>query len=125
MNGRRSFIKGFGLLGAFVGGSGAAHAASNAFSKGSGSVLSGDGSTVHSQPVEHCPDISHLAPPDSAHVLQINGSYGPPPPPPPPGSLYCFNVPTQHTNHVKMTVGKDNRLWIKVDDTWRRVALEG
>jgi hypothetical protein len=24
-----------------------------------------------------------------------------------------------------MTVGKDNRLWIKVGDEWRRVALEG
>lgn len=35
--------------------------------------------------------------------------------------------PMEHnkeTNTVTMSVGKDNRLWIKVDDQWRRVALD-
>ena len=27
-------------------------------------------------------------------------------------------------NTVAMTVGKDNRLWIKVGDEWKRVAIE-
>ena len=28
-------------------------------------------------------------------------------------------------NNVKMSVGRDNRLWIEIDGQWRRVALEG
>ena len=29
-----------------------------------------------------------------------------------------------NTNSVTMTVGRDNRLWIKVNDEWKRVAIE-
>ena len=32
--------------------------------------------------------------------------------------------PNKETNNVSMSVGKDNRLWIKVDGQWRRVALD-
>lgn len=28
------------------------------------------------------------------------------------------------TNQVNMAVGKDNRLWIKVGEDWKRVAIE-
>jgi hypothetical protein len=28
------------------------------------------------------------------------------------------------THRVSMTVGKDNRLWLKIGDEWRRVAIE-
>jgi hypothetical protein len=30
----------------------------------------------------------------------------------------------QYENRVEMSVGKDNRLWIKVDGKWHRVAIE-
>jgi hypothetical protein len=29
-----------------------------------------------------------------------------------------------HNNKVEMSVGKDDRLWIKVGDEWKRVAVE-
>lgn len=30
----------------------------------------------------------------------------------------------QVTNTVSMSVGKDNRLWIKINDVWKRVAID-
>ena len=52
-------------------------------------------------------DISHLAP------IKDNTS------------LQLFNQEkTGKQNSVLLTVGKDNRLWIKVDDKWERVAIE-
>lgn len=30
----------------------------------------------------------------------------------------------QYENRVEMSVGKDNRLWIRVDGKWHRVAIE-
>ena len=38
---------------------------------------------------------------------------------------YTFtNINPVYTNTVKMSVGKDNRLWLEVDGKWHRVALE-
>lgn len=76
-------------------------------------------------------DISHLAPPEGAHTIQIVGSYGEPKKQEYPSlgsgvglnSYVILSSPVQ-THSVSMTVGKDNRLWIKVGDEWRRVALE-
>ena len=36
--------------------------------------------------------------------------------------LYYSN--DQYENRVEMSVGKDNRLWIRVDQKWHRVAVE-
>jgi hypothetical protein len=42
------------------------------------------------------------------------------------GNHYYFNSfgsPTV-THQVSMSVGKDNRLWLKIGDNWKRVALD-
>ena len=39
------------------------------------------------------------------------------------GSFYVFSN-THITNTVSMSVGKDNRLWIKIKDVWKRVAID-
>lgn len=131
MNGRRGFLKGFGLLGVVVAGASASSAAANLVSKSSGGVLPSDVEPVHNSFVERAPDITHLAPPSEATTLQINGSYGEPPKPVAPvnswGESYYSFTPINRvvTNSVAMAVGKDDRLWMKVGDEWRRVALEG
>ena len=107
MNERRKFIKGFGLFGAVLAGAASAKVVIEEKEK----------------PVE---DISHLAPPDTAHMLQITGSYPEKKSEPEPmnnGMLFMpSNTPTTHS--VSMTVGKDNRLWMKVGDQWKRVSVE-
>ena len=74
-------------------------------------------------------NISHLAPPQNATTLQFTGAYGKQPEPQPVSAVYgnsfYVNGYNQETTHkVSMAVGLDNRLWIKVGDEWRRVALE-
>ena len=112
MNQRRNFLKGVGIASAFVAGVAAYKQVKDI--------------------AENSKDIRHLAPPDGATTLQINGSYGPPPELEPSyahvgiGSGFTFvPINTRTTHKVAMTVGKDNRLWIQVGDEWRRVALEG
>ena len=84
---------------------------------------------------ENSKDIRHLAPPDNAQTIQFTGAYGEAPKPVPvvpysdfsigSSSYYINGYNSEVTHKVAMTVGKDNRLWIKVGDEWRRVALEG
>jgi hypothetical protein len=38
--------------------------------------------------------------------------------------MYVNGWNEQVTHRVSMTVGKDNRLWMKIGDEWHRVALE-
>ena len=79
---RRSFIKGFGILGAFAGGIGG----------------------IKSLEAKELPaDISQLSPNEDNHP-RINLNSG--------------------TNSTTLAVGKDNRLWIKVNDQWKRVSIE-
>ena len=121
VNVRRSFLKGFGLLGAAAGGF---LAAQNSFANtpppspiGSPTVTERDNG-----PIE---DIAHLAPLGSTTLrLQANNEL----PKRVEGNGYVVMTgmwPSEDDNKVILSVGKDNRLWIKVDDTWRRVALEG
>jgi hypothetical protein len=35
-----------------------------------------------------------------------------------------YGLDNKITNELQMSVGKDNRLWIKVNDEWRRVSLD-
>lgn len=111
---RRGFLKGFGLLGAVVAG-----AASYQI-------------TVKEQEKEK-EDISHLAP-LGRQTVSFTGNNEPEQPQnmgtvtTPDGQTYSvsygtFSNPTP-THQVYMSVGKDNRLWMKVDDKWHRVALE-
>ena len=112
---KRSFLRGAGLFGLFAGIGGAVVAESLP------------------APLPALPevkeDISHLAPPQNATTIQFTGAYGKQPEPQSMsatyGNSFYVNGYNQETTHkVSMAVGLDNRLWIKVGDEWRRVALE-
>jgi hypothetical protein len=146
VNGRRGFLKGFGLGGVILGGAvGGYHAVTReVVALANGSVSTGNGATVNSAAVLGTPDISHLAPREGIPTLMITGDNRPPEPPKPitymdalskytiacaTPSMYVGSghtmCPSNEMNKVSMAVGKDDRLWIKVGDGWKRVVLEG
>ena len=106
MNTRRKFLNGIGLLASVVGGAATAKVV-----------------IEHqvTEPKKIQEDISHLAP-DSSNMLVLQGN---------PKkmvtteghSCYTF-TPTEYENRVHLSVGKDDRLWIKVGETWKRVVIE-
>ena len=109
MNDRRNFLRGAGIIGAFA-------------------VSVASYKQVKEMANEH-KDISHLAPPDTATSIQITGTYGEKPKAPvissmAPHTFYMNGWNEQVTHRVSMTVGKDNRLWLKIGDKWHRVAVE-
>lgn len=119
---RRSFVKGLGLFGALLGGISAGATGANAAILGTGNVPDRDVGTP--APVRHT-DIAHLAP-ENPTTLTLMGGIKKEPQPVTPDGLYCFTpINPTYQNQVHLSVGKDDRLWIKVGDTWRRVALEG
>lgn len=107
MSARRSFLKGAGIVGAFAVG-----VASYRQVK---------------EVAEANRDISHLAPENqNTFILQGQlkkqrpqefGSFG--------STYYIQPVSTEYENKVSLAVGKDNRLWLKVNDEWKRVSIEG
>jgi hypothetical protein len=139
VNVRRRFLKGFGLFGAAASGF---LAAQTSFANTPPPTPIGVPADAE-RDVGTVEDIAHLAPLGTT-TIALNADNRPPPPPPPPvaASPYSLGVsgggyvstvasfgsghyvPEGH-NQIKMSVGKDNRLWIEVDGTWRRVALEG
>ena len=141
MQERRRFIKGFGLLGLALSGAAAAReTVSNTGVIGVGTGTNNVPAVIDPPVVE---DIAHLAPLGRV-TLQLTADNTPPPPPPPPqsftpgivtltGSSYgSYSYPSilnsgykETDNKVTLSVGKDDRLWIKIGDTWRRVALDG
>jgi len=101
METRRSFLKGAGILGAFLAGT----------------------ITYENMKAPAKEDISKLAPEtDSTYnTLTLSGGYEK------SQDSTCLTGYTGYLNpknSVAMTVGKDNRLWIKVGDEWKRVAIE-
>lgn len=138
MNGRRNFIKGFGVLSAVLAGTSVARTA-NAATAMASSNLHDDNSSVH------CEAIDHLAPSGRANLTLVSDNT--PPAPPAIASFGDGNIsmdfypkgygqtmlcvgsssfaPPKEQNSVALSVGKDNRLWIQVDGQWRRIALEG
>jgi hypothetical protein len=122
LNVRRNFLKGVSLLGVAAGGF---LAAQNSFANTPPPTPIGS-SPVGERDIGPVEDIAHLAPLGRVNIhLQANNE---PPPEPVTGSGYVMFPITQSSendNKVTMSVGKDNRLWIKVNDQWRRVALEG
>jgi hypothetical protein len=104
MNDRRKFLKGAGILGAFMGGVATPVIVQQIEKKSEpvDSALAPEGNTTmmlqgNPKPVEN--------------ITMSNG--------------YSFTPINQdYQNKVEMSVGKDNRLWIKVDDQWRRVAID-
>ena len=126
VNGRRQFVKGIGFFAALLGGGAAASAANTYAAVATSNVPNPDIAPVSEPVVE---DISHLAPPENATTIQITGAYGEKPKPIPVqtayGEAYYINGFNQETTHrATMAVGLDNRLWIKVGEDWKRVALE-
>ena len=105
MSERRKFLKGFGLLGAVVGGAATAKVV-----------------VEHRVVEEPKEDISHLAP-DNPTTLVLQGH---PKPVETASSGPYVLIPTirDFQNKVHLSVGKDNRLWIKVDDVWKRVSVD-
>ena len=108
MEQRRNFLRGAGIIGAFA-------------------VGVASYRQVKEMANEH-KDISHLAPPDKATTIQITGAYGEKPKAPEPtmgqNMIYINGWNGEVTHRVSMTVGKDNRLWLKIGDKWQRVAVE-
>ncbi len=123
MNKRRGFLKGFGLISTIAAGAATGYAAT----KGVLSVANVDVSAVKE-------DISHLAPKSrNTNLLVLHGDNRPPEPPKQicssNESNYIFSgfnqCPDNELNKVAMSVGKDDRLWIRVGDSWKRVVVEG
>lgn len=112
---RRKFVRGAGLLTGLVGG-----------------VLAGREvvERIHtkevirevSKPVE---DISHLKPPQSINSLTLQGAYGEEEKKLTDSPFMLSDINRKVTNKVDMSVGLDNRLWIRVDGDWKRVVVEG
>jgi hypothetical protein len=98
MENRRNFLKGAGILGAFLAGT----------------------ITYENMKAPAKEDISGLAPEsDSKHnTLILSGGYEK------SRESTLFGSSINPKNSVAMTVGKDNRLWIQVGGEWKRLALE-
>ncbi len=149
VNGRRGFLKGFGFTGVVLGGAlGGYHAATQqAIALANSAATANNSMSNDSSTVSGVSNTAHLAPRDSVPTLMITGDNRPPEPPKPVvysdnngytmtcstsvynstlsvGSSHGTTCPSDKLNRVSMAVGKDDRLWIKVDDQWRRVALE-
>lgn len=120
VNARRKFVKGLGLFSALVAGA-SAHSLANT---GASVAVRDNVDPVVPQSVDYS-----LAPPAGAPDIQLTGAYGDTNvpleiTPRGTGSIYYFSSMPVVTNKVHMAVGRDDRLWIKVGDEWRRVALE-
>jgi hypothetical protein len=115
MTSRRSFLKNFGVVGAISAVALAAHQYNYEVSK----------------PQLTDKDIEHLSP-NSPSVLSLvadnrtpeekekefEKKYGK------QEGYYFRGLDHKTTHEVSMSVGRDNRLWIKVGDKWKRVALD-
>lgn len=104
---RRKFFSGIGLLGGVAAGVAATKLTIEVVEK--------------EKPKE---DISHLAPPSNATTIAIVGSYGEQPKQETYGQYTFTPINQQVTNQVALTVGKDNRLWMKIGDEWKRVSID-
>lgn len=105
---RRNFFKGFGVLGAVVAGATAVKVTVEEVKK----------------PSE---DHSHLAPEpnttltlmgDNRTAEEKQASI------PSPSGMYVFQPNPQVTNQVALSVGKDDRLWMKIGEKWHRVSID-
>ena len=104
---RRKFFSGAGLLGGLVAGVAATKLTVEVIER--------------QKPSE---DIAHLAPPSNATTISIVGSYGEPTKQETHGQYTFVPINQQATHQVALTVGKDNRLWMKVGDEWKRVSID-
>jgi len=69
-------------------------------------------------------DISHLKPEGDMNFV-LNGNSKPNTTDNSKLGSNLYLIPNaEYQNRVEMSVGKDDRLWIKVGDEWKRVAVE-
>lgn len=122
VNERRRFVKGVGFFAALFAGGSALNNANTISKVGDAGPVNDNNNPA---PITVAEDISLLAPPvdNKTHTLTLMGAYEPKEPTPP--GQFTFLSNQKMTHEVSMAVGLDNRLWIKVDDQWKRVALEG
>lgn len=113
VNGRRRFLRGFGLGGVIASGVATGYVASK----------------VINQPLPAPKeDISHLAPAGgTSNSLLIMRDNNPPPPQTNPYNTLTFqpSLIGQDVNQVTLTVGKDNHLWMHTPNGWKRFVVEG
>jgi hypothetical protein len=123
MNKRRGFLKGLGLFSAVVAGAVApGHTAAEPVLAGTPVPVDNSGVTGQA--------IDHLAPASCNHSSIRFAGYNEVAPPIPtgafPDSTSFYIAPSQkETNFVELSVGKDDRLWMKIGDSWKRIAIEG
>ena len=151
-NGRRGFVKGFGLFSAVLAGAAVVRAESAAPQLGN-SVVPVPTSSAVSKAID--PAIISLIEEQASNHLQLTHTYGEiaPPPPPLPSSLNGsvlisdwttgssasflqinanggvniggknkqFVPGTENEVSVKMVVGPDGELYLKVKDQWKRI----
>jgi len=122
VNGRRGFLKGFGLGGVIASGVAAGYVTSKVINQ----------PAALPAPVEPKKDISHLAPVDKAGMhghLQIMKNNEPDPLPRDVNGMgYTLTIPSYdmtNANKVELTVGRDNHLWMRTPDGWKRFVVEG
>jgi len=118
VNGRRRFLRGFGLGGVIASGVAAGYVANK--------VINEPVSPPAPLP-ESKKDISHLAPVGgTSNSLMIMRDNDPPPPQSNPYNTITFQPsPSENVNQVTLTVGKDNHLWMYTPDGWKRFVVEG
>lgn len=108
---RRNFFKGFGVLGAVVAGATAVKVTVEEIKK----------------PAE---DLSHLEPTSNTNIMLVvdNGVKEKVKPAgiTADGKLFYLAQPTpiEEQNKVTLSVGKDDRLWMKVGERWHRVSID-
>ena len=115
MNTRRRFLRGAGIFGTIVGG------------VATGKMIV----EKHYQETKYIPapeqpkqDISHLAP-ETPTTLMLQGNPKKREPSTLEGNGFLISHSNvEYQNKVEMSVGKDNRLWVKVNDEWKRVSIE-
>lgn len=104
MNDRRKFLRGVGILGAFMG---------------------GVATPVIVQQIEKKSEpVDSALSPEGNTTLVLQGNPKPVESIPTSGGYTFTPINQGYQNKVEMSVGKDNRLWIKVDNQWRRVAID-
>lgn len=106
MTERRKFMKGFGLLGAVIAGAATTKVV-----------------IEHTEKKEQ-EDISHLAPNDDMSLVLMGQKVEKEPVQLSGSSFYIQPMNHEYKNKVAMAVGKDDRLWIKVGEEWKRVSIE-
>jgi hypothetical protein len=107
MNERRSFLKGAGILGAFLGG-----------------VATPVIIREVEKKTEPVPVDMSMAP-ENPTTFTLMGNPKPVEQPTYSGNGF-FITPSnlQYQNQVHLSVGKDDRLWIKVGEDWKRVSVD-